>query len=152
MTTVFSTAEVEAGAGTELSIWFAAVVTDDPAALTELPTADATGAAVLVLPEDGEEPVVPLPAPGELPGAAGETGVPVKVAGPTRVTCPPGSLPEPSPPSAPVPDDRPPDPAAALSDPPGAVEPVDPAPEVWNPLSGRTMSCFPCAETFDRGC
>jgi hypothetical protein len=108
----------------------------------------------LVLPEVGGEPVVPPLPPGEVLDTVGETGVPVKVAGPTRATCPPGELPEPRPPSVlvPVPDDRPPDPAAAVSAPLGAVEPVGVARGVWDLLLGRAVPCLPCAEISDRGC
>jgi len=83
---VFTTPVVDAAPGTELSTWLVVVVTDDPTALTVLPTMDVTGEAALLLPAGRGDRVVPPPPPGELPDATGEAGVPVKVAAPMRLT------------------------------------------------------------------
>jgi hypothetical protein len=108
----------------------------------------------LAVPEGDGEPVAPPPTLGEEPDAvgeaAGEVGVPVKVEGLTRETCPPGALPARSPAPVALSDDGPPAPAAVVSDPRGAVEPVDAAPGLPSPLRGRAVWCFPCAETLDR--
>lgn len=149
--TLLTAPVVDAAAGSEVPIWLASVVTDDPAELTVLPTVDVTGAAGLV--PDGGEPAAPPPALGALPdGAGGEPGAPVKVAGPMRVTRPPGALPEPDPPSVPATDEGPGDPAAAAvaSRPPGAAKPVDAEPEVLSPPPCPAARCRPCAATFDR--
>jgi hypothetical protein len=154
LTTVFTAPVADAAAGAELPIWLAAVATDDPTAFTALTTADATGEAGLVPPEGGDEPAVPLAPPGELPGGAGEAGVPVNVDAPTRVTCPPGSLPEPGRPSEPVPvpvlDNRPEEPVAGAGEPPGVAEPVDGPADVGDPPCRDAGLCC-CADTFDLG-
>ena len=78
--------------------------------------------------------MVPLPPPGALPDAAGETGVAGEGRGPDKGHASPWRVARTEAArSVPVPDDRPPDPAAAVSDPPGAVEPVDAAPGAWDP-------------------
>jgi hypothetical protein len=59
---VLTTPAVDMAAGAEVPIWLAAVVTVDPTALTApRAAATATAATGLVLPEDGGEPVAPLP-------------------------------------------------------------------------------------------
>jgi hypothetical protein len=109
LTAVVAVPMAGAAAGTELPSWPAAVTTDDPTALTVFPRGAVTGATGLVVPEGGGEPVAPRPTPGEVPDAVGEAvgevGVPVKVEGPTRETCPPGALPARSPVSVALPDD-----------------------------------------------
>src|SRR5580698_320533 len=138
----FATPVAVAAAGTELPSWPAAAAADEPTALTALPTADATGGAGLVLPGAGGEPVALLPVPGEPPDAAGEPGVTEYVAGPTSETRPVGAVPERSPGIVGPPDDGPPDPAEAVSDPLGAVGPADAGPGFGSPLCGCAVSCF----------
>jgi hypothetical protein len=146
--TVFVTALVAgAAAGTALPSWLARLVTDDPTAATVVPTGAPPGAVGLLPLEPGAPPRDPPP--GDPPEAAGS--VPVVVAAPLSVTCPPGSLPERMVAADGAPKARAADPTPPVRE-PGAVGAVDAERGVWDPLCGCAVPGAPWADLFDDPC
>ena len=145
-----------ATAGTSLASWLARLVVDEPTELTVLLTPAGIG-TVGLLPPKGGGTVPAVPPPGEPPedaeggGKDEVTPVPVVVAAPIRVTCPPTALPVSRVRAGGTPRERAPEPTSLVSE-PGAVGPVVATPEVERPLCGRARPCVPCAATLGAWC
>jgi hypothetical protein len=136
-------------AGTVLPSWFARPVTDVPTVATAVPTPAATGATGLLPPEPGVAPEDPLPGDplrGDPPTV--DEGVPVVVAAPLRVTCPPGLFPEPRAPAGGDCKAKTPAPIAPVRE-PGAVGPIGAVPGVLARPWGRTVPCAPSADLIE---